>query len=46
MKLNLEGKLEIDVGGTSTEVQLNMDQTTKVTISDTDPIAPVAPVKK
>ena len=46
MKLNLEGKLEIDVGGTSTEVQLNMDQTTTVKILDTDPIAPVAPVKK
>ncbi len=44
MKLNLEGKLEIDVGGTSTEVNLNMDQTTTVKITDTDPIAPV--VKK
>jgi hypothetical protein len=46
MKLNLEGKLDIDVGGTSTEVQLNMDQTTTVKISDTDPVAPVAPPKK
>jgi hypothetical protein len=44
MKLNLEGKLEIDVGGTSTEVNLNMEQTTTVKITDTDPVA--QPVKK
>lgn len=38
MKLNLEGKLEIDVGGTSTQVELSMDQTTTVKMSDTNPV--------
>jgi hypothetical protein len=38
MKLNLEGKLEIDVGGTSTQVDLSMEQTTKVQMTDTNPV--------
>jgi hypothetical protein len=39
MKLNLEGKLDIDVGGTSTLVELNMEQTTTVKMSDANPVA-------
>ena len=37
-KLNLEGKLDIDVGGTSTQVNLTMEQTTVVKMSDTNPV--------
>jgi Family of unknown function (DUF6263) len=37
-KLNLEGKLDIDVGGTSTQVNLTMEQTTTVKMSDTNPV--------
>ncbi len=40
MKLNLEGKLDIEVGGTSTQVDLTMEQTTTVKMSDTNPVAP------
>jgi hypothetical protein len=42
MKLALEGKLDIDVGGTSTQVELSMDQTTTVKMTDTNPV----PAKK
>lgn len=44
MKLALEGKLDIDVGGTSTQVELSMDQTTTVKMTDTNPVTP--PAKK
>ncbi len=39
MKLNLEGKLDIEVGGTSTQVDLNMEQTTTVKMTDTNPVS-------
>ncbi len=38
LKLVLEGKLTIEIGGTPTEVELNQDQTTTVSTSDTNPV--------
>lgn len=38
LKLKLDGKLTIDIGGNATEVELSQEQTTKVTTHDKDPI--------
>jgi len=38
MKMKLEGKLKIDIGGMVTEVDLTQDQTATVTSSNEDPI--------
>jgi hypothetical protein len=38
MKLTLDGKLTIEIGGMTTEVELNQDQETKVKTMDTNPI--------
>jgi hypothetical protein len=40
MKLTLDGKLTIEIGGMATEVDLNQEQQTNVKTSDTNPIAP------
>jgi hypothetical protein len=40
MKLKLEGKLTIEIGGMATEVSLTQNQTTKVTTAETNPAAP------
>jgi hypothetical protein len=40
MKLTLEGKLTIDIGGMNSDVDLNQEQSTKVTTSDTNPVTP------
>jgi len=40
MKLTLEGKLTIDISGTSTDVDLSQEQKTTVTTSDTNPASP------
>lgn len=37
-KLTLEGKLTIEIGGMTTEVDLNQEQETKVTTTDVNPI--------
>jgi hypothetical protein len=39
MKLTLEGKLTIEIGGMTTEVDLNQEQETKVKTTDTNPIS-------
>jgi hypothetical protein len=39
MKLNLEGKLTIEIGGMTTEVDLNQEQDTKVKTTDSNPIS-------
>jgi len=38
MKLTLEGKLTIEIGGMTTEVELNQDQTTNVKTTEANPI--------
>jgi hypothetical protein len=38
--LKLEGTLKIDIGGMTSDVELTQDQTTTVTTTDTNPIAP------
>jgi hypothetical protein len=38
MKLTLEGKLTIEIGGMTTEVELNQDQQTNVKTTETNPI--------
>ena len=38
MKMKLAGKLDIDIAGTTTEVQLDQTQNSTVTTSDTNPI--------
>ena len=40
MTLNLVGKLTIDIGGMTSEVELNQQQTTTVKTFDTNPVAP------
>ncbi len=40
MKLTLDGKLTIDIGGMSTDVELTQDQTTTVKTSNENPVAP------
>jgi hypothetical protein len=37
MKLTLKGELQIEIGGTTTKVDLSQEQTTKVTTTDTPP---------
>lgn len=39
MKMKLEGKLDIEISGMTTEVQLEQTQTSSVVTSDTNPIA-------
>ena len=39
MKLTLEGKLTIEIGGMTTEVDLNQEQDTKVKTTDANPIS-------
>ena len=39
LKLKLDGKLNIDIGGSTTEVELTQEQTTKVKTLDKDPVA-------
>ncbi|HLJ93701.1 MAG TPA: DUF6263 family protein [Gemmataceae bacterium] len=39
MKLSLEGKLTIEIGGMTTEVELNQDQETTVKTMDTNPVS-------
>ena len=39
MKLTLEGKLTIEIGGMTTEVDLNQEQDTKVKTTDTNPVS-------
>jgi hypothetical protein len=38
LKMKLDGKLTIDIGGTSTEVELSQEQTTKVKTHEKDPL--------
>lgn len=40
MKLTLEGKLTIEIGGMATDVDLTQEQQTKVQTMDTNPVAP------
>jgi hypothetical protein len=40
MKLTLDGKLTIEIGGMATEVDLNQEQQTNVKTSDTNPVSP------
>ena len=39
MKMTLKGTMEIDIGGTTTEVTVTQDQTTTVKVSETNPYA-------
>jgi hypothetical protein len=39
MKMDLKGKLAIEIGGQTTEVELSQTQTTTATITDEDPLA-------
>lgn len=39
LKMKLDGKLTIDIAGTSTEVELSQEQTTKVKTHEKDPLA-------
>jgi hypothetical protein len=43
LKLQLEGTLDIQIGGTTTKVELKQESTTVVKGSDTNPITPAAP---
>jgi len=43
MKVQLTGKLSIEIGGQATAVDLDQTQTTTVTTSDTNPITPAKP---
>jgi hypothetical protein len=38
LKVNLEGTLDIEIGGTANKVELRQEQETTVTTSDTDPL--------
>jgi hypothetical protein len=45
MSLDLAGKLEIEIGGQPTKVELTQNQTTEVTTSDTNPVEQKAATK-
>lgn len=44
-KVELDGKLSIEIGGQTTEVKLNQTQSTTVKTTDTNPVAAAAPKK-
>ncbi|MBM4070951.1 MAG: hypothetical protein FJ271_18680 [Planctomycetes bacterium] len=46
LSMTLKGDLNIDIGGMKTKVALTQEQTSKVTTSDTDPIAELKSKKK
>ena len=45
-KMTLEGKLTIDIGGQSSDVELTQEQSTSVKTTDTNPVAPAATAPK
>ena len=45
MSLDLTGKLEIEIGGQPTKVELTQNQKTEISTSDTNPVEPKAPPK-